>query len=411
MRRAGSGLIAGLLIASASASAESAKAFRFKITSQVVPEITLFNPEATTAIAFRKTEIPDASKVDTQNYISICANGYPWVKGYKKNAKTENQKVLMTFFSPKAQTALAPNLGEDFAAIRTQLNTPYTLHLPLSKHLNTGETDFKTDDPVVTFGIRPAFPFANNCSPTAGVSQFLRPITIPVRSIADATPIIEQLVPTQQELAKDGKHFIAKVKILGVTKDTTVLWVDSNNPNGLPMARAKEIASQPDVEHGLTGKEVIGGLYRVSLPVPTTMTYSAKVKVTKLIKSQSRTFEEPMVNGDVNKPYLKVSDCTDNQCQIIWNSVIPYRDVNGSLGLSLQGNLPVLDKTQLPKAIFTLQRNSEWKQVGLFSGQTDAALAQSNWKLYRNTASPLLTSSPLPQKGVFLLNFETVAAP
>ncbi|PQQ35772.1 hypothetical protein C6H68_23145 [Photorhabdus luminescens] len=101
------GLIAGLLIASASASAESAKAFRFKITSQVVPEITLFNPEATTAIAFRKTEIPDASKVDTQNYISICANGYPWVKGYKKNAKTENQKVLMTFFLPESANCVS----------------------------------------------------------------------------------------------------------------------------------------------------------------------------------------------------------------------------------------------------------------------------------------------------------------
>ena len=383
----------------------------YTITSQGLPELTLFNPKAITQIDFIRT-VPTVVG-QPGNFLSLCDGAVGWVKGYtdvRNEAEgKQNQRILDSFIIPELEKEEG-RFSEKSVTVDMVQNTPYYLYLPLSPPpLNTDQADFVTGDHTVTFGIRKGYPFDQKCQPGSGVTQVLEPITVPVRSIADATPVIQPLVPEQQVLAADGTTFTANVEILGVTPANTVLWIDDNNPNGLTMTRTKQITTEANTELGFKGNEPIGGWYSVTLPVPTQLSYSAKVQVKKDIKNESNSFEETMVNGVASQPYLKVSGCSDSQCLITTNSVIPYRDINGSLGLSLKSKLPLVDKTQLPTAIFTMQQNSEWKQVTLFNGQSSANQAQSNWKLYSGESSPFLTSLPLPQQGVFLLKFETTA--
>jgi hypothetical protein len=365
----------------------------YKMNTHAAPEITLFHPHATVSVGVEKVKPTTVNG----NFFSICSGGR-WVIQSEKGRF--QQKRLADFMTPKAGKC-KPDEYNNFVTLEIEQNKLYIFRIPLGI---AQDKDPSSSDSTASFAIRPENPFPDNCTRTSGVEQEQVDIKLPIRSLADSTPDIQPLDWQDMQLQSDGKNFTARVRILGAVPGNQVLWVDDKHPQGLAMTRG-EVLLTPS-------KQPVGAIYSASLPVPTRLQYTASVKVIKQVNFPAKkevTTERQVVNTPTSKPYFKLFGCTEAQCTFLWNSDIPYRDDNGSLGLNLGGGIKPLEGS-LPPAIFTLQPNS-WENTGreLFAGQKDDAtlLSASNWQQFQNNHSSFLTSAPMPHYGVFILRFET----
>lgn len=406
-------LATGVVFFSAVGYAADNTYYEFKLHK--APELNIFRPQGTLSIELTQVQnLPNGN--ESGGIFRIC-DGEKWINKNTQIQAASGHKhgELAGFLTPAPGQLDQWDVTPEYVRLKLTPHTLYTMRIPLRIPPETITTSgYKT----VSLAARPTVPFGTNCSLTQGVIQNpvdqprnILAINIPVPNLHDATPNVPPLNSRVVKLNEDKKQMTLTVPISGAVEGNKVEWIDSSHPNGVAMTRGQNIYIPEDQTKGIKGV-VKGADYSVTLPVPTHLDYTARIRVTKQVDwpvSKTVTSTFPMVTHTLNTPRVNLLNCSRTQCTLQWSSVLPYRDQDGSLGLNLKGSLPPINGT-LPKAIFTLHPD-KWETTGLalFDGQQATLLPVSNWRQYDENKGGFLTPEPLPREGIFIVRFEPKA--